>query len=83
MLFGDKTYKTKLGLFTLDPNDCNEESQFSILSLNEYKTLWDQTFLSFVNNERNVQEANIFVNGKSLTELRSEMFRQVFEIPKF
>ena len=83
LLFGDKSYKAKLALFTLDPNDCDEKSQYSILSLNEYKSLWDQTFLSFVNNERNDQEANIFVNGKSVTELRSEMFRKVFEISKF
>lgn len=65
----------------MDPNDCDGESQYSILSLNDYKNIWDQVFASIVN-ERNGQEANILVNGKSLTELRTEMFRQVFEIPR-
>ena len=74
LLFGDATYKTKLALFTLDPNDCTETAEFSILSLNDFKNIWNQIFQNIVDNETSDQDP-VYVDGKNLSELRTQMFR--------
>ena len=76
LIDSESSYRCKISLFTFDPvSKYDGPPQYSILGLNDYKTIMTNVFQSS-------NDETIIIDGQDFSEIRQQMFRKVFFIVK-